>query len=894
MGNSQTKILSNETFRPLTPRSNKKIPQIKTYNSNCALSTDPEEFSLTSPTSKLNGSRRLSVSKYVDLDAPNAKLVKRVKNEKDSEMIRKTLSQHFIFTHLPIEDLERIVSQMKLFSLKANEPVFFQGNPGGKFFIIAQGSVQIIINGSVKGNLGAGQGFGELALIHDTKRTATIKTLEYVEMWAIERQVFRDSLKAINSLKFEENKTFLRSVPFLQTLTEDQIETLLPKGVSQSFTHGQKIISEGDPGSIFYIIQEGSVECSSSGKVFRRLTKGEYFGEQAVLYNSNRTATVTSVNKVKVLSFGREILTSAIGQHLNYILYQNSLRIAFDSCEYLKGLTSKQKEEIIKKVEIFQFSQSETVIPKGAVKNRYLWIVVKGSISAMFKGVQKFQNVGAKWMHNLKDEMIKENYVADNEVDVGIIKTSEIEGIIGGKLADKVQENYIVEILKKVQMFRMISESKLTQLANKLKTAEFSENQIIFTQGEPGDSFYILKDGVVNISKDSKVIRTIFKGNYFGERSILLNETRTASAFSMTKTSLWVLSREDFLEIVDEKILTLLKKRMHLQDDSTSLSDLVIVKRLGKGTFGNVYLCVKKQTKFLYALKTISKRKIEMYGLHECMKVEKKTMQIVEHQFIVKFVKSFVDSKRVYFLLEYIQGVSFHEVLRNIGYLGTSRCKFYACCLLLIIEHLHEIFIVYRDLKPENIMVEADGYLKLLDFGTAKCIDSKTYTVIGTPHYTAPEVILGRGYTKSSDLWSFGIILYEMLCGSVPFGENEEDPITIYREIIQSKLNYPSFVTQDSKDLIGLLLSKTASIRGSASSIKGNKWFVGVDWDNILNRVKNSPYKPNIDVFDELVGSCIEQNTAVESYFSQHREDSELLAKDWTDKSICNDWDEEF
>jgi len=79
MGNSQTKILSNETFRPLTPRSNKKIPQLKTYKSNCALSTDPEEFSLTSPTSKLNGSRRLSVSKYVDLDAPNAKLVKRVK-----------------------------------------------------------------------------------------------------------------------------------------------------------------------------------------------------------------------------------------------------------------------------------------------------------------------------------------------------------------------------------------------------------------------------------------------------------------------------------------------------------------------------------------------------------------------------------------------------------------------------------------------------------------------------------------------------------------------------------------------------------------------------------------------------------------------------------------------
>ena len=894
MGNSKTKNVSNNTIQPITSRKSINSPQIKTYKSNCALSTDPSEFSLPSPTFTMNTSKRSSISKYVDLDAPNAKLIKRGKIEKDIEMIRKTLSQHFIFTHLPEEDLEKIVSEMKLFSLKANENVFFQGNPGGKFFILAQGTVQIIINGSVKGILGTGQGFGELALIHDTKRTATIKTLEYVEMWAIERQVFRDSLKAINSLKFEENKTFLRSVPFLQTLNEDQIESLLSKGVSQSFTPFQKIISEGDPGSMFYIIQEGSVECSSNGKIFRRLAKGEYFGEQAVLYNTNRTATVTSVNKVKVLSFGREILTSAIGQHLNYILYQNSLRIAFDSCQYLKGLTPKQKEEILKKVEIFQFSQNETVIPKGAVKNRYLWIVVKGNISAGFKSVQKFENVGAKWMYYLKGEMVKQNFIADNEVDIGIIKTSEIEEIIGGKLGDKVQENYIVEILKKVQIFRMISESKLTQLANKLKTVEYSENQIIFTQGEVGDSFYILKDGEVNICKDLKVIRTIFKGNYFGERSILLNETRTASAFSMTKTSLWVLSREDFLEIVDEKILTLLKKRMHLQDDSTSLSDLVIINRLGKGTFGNVFLCVKKQTKFLYALKTVSKRKIDLYGLHECMKIEKKVMQIVEHQFIVKFVKSFVDSKRVYFLLEYIQGVSFYKVMRSIGLFWTSKCRFYACCLLLIIEHLHEKSIVYRDLKPENIMVEADGYLKLLDFGTAKCINLKTFTVIGTPHYMAPEVILGKGYTKSSDLWSFGIMLYEMICGSVPFGDKEEDPITIYRQIIQSKLNFPSFVSQDSKDFIELLLSNRASKRGTASSIKGNKWFVGVDWETILNRTKNSPYKPNIDVLDELVGNSIEQNNTLETYFNQHREDSELLTKDNLDTSICDDWDKEF
>ena len=105
--------------------------------------------------------------------------------------------------------------------------------------------------------------------------------------------------------------------------------------------------------------------------------------------------------------------------------------------------------------------------------------------------------------------------------------------------------------------------------------------------------------------------------------------------------------------------------------------------------------------------------------------------------------------------------------------------------------------VIYRDLKPENIMIDKDGFTKLIDMGSAKVLKGKagkTFTVIGTPHYMAPEIITGKGYSYSVDIWSIGICLYELMCGTVPFGENMSDPYEIYEQIIKSPLKYPPFL----------------------------------------------------------------------------------------------------
>lgn len=137
-------------------------------------------------------------------------------------------------------------------------------------------------------------------------------------------------------------------------------------------------------------------------------------------------------------------------------------------------------------------------------------------------------------------------------------------------------------------------------------------------------------------------------------------------------------------------------------------------------------------------------------------------MEFNDFPFVMKFVRSFRDDRCVYFLLEFIEGLELFDVIRQIGLLSTADSHFYIASMLLTIEYLHSNSIIYRDLKPENVMVDHAGYVKLIDMGTAKIMQSKvgslsrTFTIIGTPHYMAPEVISGKGYNFLVDLWSIG------------------------------------------------------------------------------------------------------------------------------------------
>lgn len=202
----------------------------------------------------------------------------------------------------------------------------------------------------------------------------------------------------------------------------------------------------------------------------------------------------------------------------------------------------------------------------------------------------------------------------------------------------------------------------------------------------------------------------------------------------------------------------------------------------------------------------------------------------------MKFYRSFKDEKNIYFVVEYIPGSMLFDVIRELDEIDTIEAQFYTSSIILTLECLFKHQIVYRDLKPENIMVDQKGYVKLIDMGTGKILKNdteRTFTVIGTPHYMAPEILTNQGYNCLCDLWSLGVVLFEMLCGYFPLGDDEDDPYMVYQLIIKDEVEYPEDLENEEEiDFMKILLSKVPATRlmGSFANLKSHSYLKDIDW----------------------------------------------------------------
>ncbi len=338
--------------------------------------------------------------------------------------------------------------------------------------------------------------------------------------------------------------------------------------------------------------------------------------------------------------------------------------------------------------------------------------------------------------------------------------------------------------LRKIYIFKNLSEQKLIALSKLMKKERFTPNSIIVQEGTIGDRFFLINKGRVRIYRDNKTIRELEKGNYFGEISLLNKENRTASVSAVDEAICYTLTKDDFLSIIDRNIMDYIRSKIYLQDTSILLNELFYIRFLGKGKFGNVSLVHNKKN--IYAIKAVSRKAADKQKiLAKYFVAEKKIMLSLDHPLILKYVKSLKNDSYCFFLLEFINGKNLDDYLTDRKYLRNRfETKFYIGSLLYIIDYLHKKVIAHRDLKPSNIMVDTNGYIKLIDFGTAKIITDFTQTIIGTPHYIAPEVLIGKGYSLTSDYWSIGICMYEIYYGSYPFGNSATDILEVYKDIL--------------------------------------------------------------------------------------------------------------
>ncbi|XP_026700728.1 ribosomal protein S6 kinase alpha-3 isoform X2 [Athene cunicularia] len=281
-------------------------------------------------------------------------------------------------------------------------------------------------------------------------------------------------------------------------------------------------------------------------------------------------------------------------------------------------------------------------------------------------------------------------------------------------------------------------------------------------------------------------------------------------------------------------------------------SQFELLKVLGQGSFGKVFLVKKisgSDARQLYAMKVLKKATLKVRDRVRT-KMERDILVEVNHPFIVKLHYAFQTEGKLYLILDFLRGGDLFTRLSKEVMFTEDDVKFYLAELALALDHLHSLGIIYRDLKPENILLDEEGHIKLTDFGLSKeSIDheKKAYSFCGTVEYMAPEVVNRRGHTQSADWWSFGVLMFEMLTGTLPFqGKDRKETMTM---ILKAKLGMPQFLSPEAQSLLRMLFKRNPANRLGAGpdgveEIKRHVFFSKIDWNKLYRREIHPPFKP--------------------------------------------------
>jgi len=311
----------------------------------------------------------------------------------------------------------------------------------------------------------------------------------------------------------------------------------------------------------------------------------------------------------------------------------------------------------------------------------------------------------------------------------------------------------------------------------------------------------------------------------------------------------------------------------YLEKRKTTIQDFDILRVLGRGAFGYVRACIKKDTGAIYAMKCIDKRRVMATDSVDTIMYERNFLAVMESNFVVCLKYAVMDDEKLFLVLDLMVGGDLKFHLNKDKRFDEERSRFYAAEVLLGLEHIHSKGIIYRDMKLENVLLDERGHVRISDLGLAvRSKKDKVKGYAGTPGYTAPEVITNKPYNHMADFFSYGVMIYRFLSGQKPFDKRtdrkERERIRAARKrrrqkfrkreksdldknVVEMEPEYPDvYFRPDAKDFLKKLLKKKPEERmgyNGIREIKAHPWFNPIDFGLLEAGYMDPPFVPNQD-----------------------------------------------
>jgi len=688
----------------------------------------------------------------------------------------------------------------------------------------------------------------------------------------------------------------LKEIRLFKNMTSDGLRALNAGLVERTFPAGGYLMRQGEDGDEFFIIVSGKCEVfASNGEAVAQLKEGDYCGEQSLITAETRNASIRAVGSVVTLVCDKKTFDDTIEKNVSFVKREAKRKAVLTSVPQgmqhgpaptaksqqqrswlfekvddnvmFMHLSEEQRYLVIDQMYEEDIPQDTDLIVQGDTNAQTFYVVEQGEFDIFVNGehVSTIPRGGCFGELALMYKAPRAATVrAAKPAKVWTVRRNAFRAALANHAKNKLNQN--LEFLKNIDFLSPLLNDELAHLDEALEEKRYSEGDVIIRQGADPNKFYIIKRGTANWTKakedgDSESGQ-LEAGQFFGELALINDDKRAATVGAATDLTLLELSRAQFEELLGplddmmhRRAESVYSPRNRMMQEVCGLEELRSIGILGKGAFGLVSLVVDPNTGKSYALKAIKKAQIVELGQQSHIINEKNVMEMMTCDFLVNLRGTYKDMYRVYFLLDVCLGGELFTILRRRRYFNEPTSKFYAACVVEAFDYMHGQRIIYRDLKPENLVLDSQGFLKVTDFGFAKVVKDKTFTLCGTPDYLAPEIVTGQGHGKGVDWWTLGILIYEMLASFPPFFDDE--PIETYRKIIKCRIKFPRYFTTEAKELIKSLLRAKATkrlgvIKGGAKNIRAHPWFNGFDWDGLTGFTLTPPIVPTVRGADDI------------------------------------------